>query len=426
MNQSNEPHENEIRSPMPPNSPDVPPEATLPADPADHSAASSAPVAEEPAATKADPRRKAKKILLTLVISLVVLLLLNLIPFDRISEAATADRPKETAPVVTYNDSFFAIPDYGEDVTEDEIYQTKYNRLLTFERGNEAFTVTADTADQYGAVCVLFQNYMQTLMAGDRDAHDALFTDDYLEKNGAASFAPQKVFDMKVKVVRSKVLTDGDAKGEYKGYTVSYCEVTYKLRQNNGTLRRDFYREGDTIPLIFEVLEKDGTVEINEISTILVDDLTHSESKGVSIMMYGIWIAVVAVAIFFEAASATLTAIWFIPGAITSLILALCGFTWQTQVLVFFLLSLVLTVIGTLFLRKRILKKPHVPTNTDRIIGTTGIVTESIDNIAAKGEVKADGKRWSARSEDGSLIEEGALVTILRIEGVKLIVEKKN
>lgn len=50
-----------------------------------------------------------------------------------------------------------------------------------------------------------------------------------------------------------------------------------------------------------------------------------------------------------------------------------------------------------------------------------GIVTEDI-YPASIGEVKVDGKRWSAISEEE--LKKGTLVTILSIDGVKLKVEK--
>lgn len=407
-------HQQPDHSPMPPNG-----DASMPTPAEDTAEAGASPT------KKPDSRARAKKMLLILLVSLVVLLLLNLIPFDKM-EAAVDDLPAETQPTVTYGENFFKIPDYDEDVTEDEIYQTKYNRLLTFESGGESFSVTADTAASHGLVCLLFQEYMETLMAGDNAACDALFSDDYLKKNPASGFAPQKIYDMKVKVVRSQHLENGDANGAYKGYTVSYCEVTYKIRDNNGTLRRDFFREGDTVPLIFEVLEKGNSAKINSISAIQTgDNIPTTETKGDSIVMYTIWIAVILLAIVIEASSATLTAIWFMPGALVSLVLALCDCSVTSQVVVFALLSLVCLTLGMTLIRKR-LKKKFVPTNADRLIGMDGVVSEEIENLAAKGEVKVDGKRWSARSEDGSTIEEGAVVTILRIEGVKLIVEKKK
>ena len=142
-------------------------------------------------------------------------------------------------------------------------------------------------------------------------------------------------------------------------------------------------------------------------------------------IMYVVWIVAIVLAVILEAQTAALTAIWFVPGAVVSLILALCNVSWQIQVLVFALLSLVMLLFGLLFVRKRIKKMPHIPTNSDRIIGMEGKVTEEINDDAPTGEVKVDGKRWTARSADGSVIPVGEMVTILRIEGVKVIVERR-
>ena len=51
-------------------------------------------------------------------------------------------------------------------------------------------------------------------------------------------------------------------------------------------------------------------------------------------------------------------------------------------------------------------------------------VIERIDNRAAAGRTLARGMEWSARAvSDDMIIEKDALVKVLRIEGVKLIVE---
>ena len=66
-------------------------------------------------------------------------------------------------------------------------------------------------------------------------------------------------------------------------------------------------------------------------------------------------------------------------------------------------------------------KVSNVKTNLDRIIGMKGLVTEDItkDNI---GEVKVDGKKWSAYADTD--ISRGEPVRILSINSVKLKVEK--
>ena len=63
-------------------------------------------------------------------------------------------------------------------------------------------------------------------------------------------------------------------------------------------------------------------------------------------------------------------------------------------------------------------------TNADRAIGQETQVTEDIDNIHGKGAVVIRGVTWTARSEDGSIIPAGTMVKVLRIEGVKVFVER--
>ena len=70
--------------------------------------------------------------------------------------------------------------------------------------------------------------------------------------------------------------------------------------------------------------------------------------------------------------------------------------------------------------------KKHQPTNADRVVGAEALVIKEIDPINSAGQVKALGQIWSARDEDHGTIPEGEYVEVLRIEGVKLIVKRKE
>ena len=73
---------------------------------------------------------------------------------------------------------------------------------------------------------------------------------------------------------------------------------------------------------------------------------------------------------------------------------------------------------------KKLKRKRPEATNADRYIGKSAVVVEAIDNDHAKGLVKVDNEKWTARSVDGQLIEPGDRVVVTAIEGVKLIVDK--
>ena len=143
-------------------------------------------------------------------------------------------------------------------------------------------------------------------------------------------------------------------------------------------------------------------------------------------VMPWVWLGVTIAAIVSEAATLALVAGWFIPSALVSLVISLFRLPIWLQAAVFLAMSLALMIFLKPFMKK-VLKIRYSPTNADTVIGKTGTVIEKIDNIAATGAVKADGKVWTARSDDDSVtIDEGALVRAVAIEGVKLICKKEN
>ena len=59
----------------------------------------------------------------------------------------------------------------------------------------------------------------------------------------------------------------------------------------------------------------------------------------------------------------------------------------------------------------------------DRLLDTCCTVLETIDPGAGKGLVRAEHDEWRAESADGSVIEKGGKVRVVRITGTRLIVE---
>jgi len=136
-----------------------------------------------------------------------------------------------------------------------------------------------------------------------------------------------------------------------------------------------------------------------------------------------LWLGAFAVFGLVEAATAGLTSIWFALGALAALIATALGAQMWLQVTIFLLTS-ALTLAVTRPLIRRYGRRRTVPTNADRALGRTARVTEDIDNRLSAGTVYVDGKTWTARSADGSAIPKDAMVTVVAMEGVKLIVRR--
>lgn len=135
-----------------------------------------------------------------------------------------------------------------------------------------------------------------------------------------------------------------------------------------------------------------------------------------------VWLVILAVMIVIEIATLGLTTIWFGIGAIGAAVVAWMGYGIWVQLAVFAVLSVIAMALCRPFAMKY-LNKEKEKTNIDDVVGKTVVVSRQIDNEMATGEVKLNGMEWTARSEDGRVIPENERVTVVSVNGVKLIVK---
>lgn len=146
------------------------------------------------------------------------------------------------------------------------------------------------------------------------------------------------------------------------------------------------------------------------------------------IFMISIWASVFVLSIILEAQTAEMVAIWFLPGALVSLVLAMCGVDLWIQLVVFLVSSAALLVLAKTWLKKKLKKiTNNEKTDTELLIGRSVKVVEDIDNLNEKGAVKVNGQVWSARmNDDSASASEGEFVIVVAISGVKLICTKNE
>ena len=137
-----------------------------------------------------------------------------------------------------------------------------------------------------------------------------------------------------------------------------------------------------------------------------------------------LWLVVLIVFTCVELATVTLTSIWFAAGALVAMFVAMAGGEFVLQFIVFSVTAFGILIATRPWAKKFVnTKKQH--TNADRAIGAEVRVLERISNLDQTSMVVVYGQEWTARTEsDKEIIEQGELVRILRISGVKLIVER--
>lgn len=137
-----------------------------------------------------------------------------------------------------------------------------------------------------------------------------------------------------------------------------------------------------------------------------------------------IWLIIAGICLIIEIATVGFLVFWFAVAALITCLLSLFIHNVIIQTAIFVVLSALLIFLTRPFANK-ISKKDKVVTNSNYLIGKEGTVLKDITfNSATLGQVKVNGDVWSAvTEEDYGIIPAKSIVRILKIDGVKLVVE---
>ena len=135
------------------------------------------------------------------------------------------------------------------------------------------------------------------------------------------------------------------------------------------------------------------------------------------------WLAILIISLIAEALTATLTAVWFVPAAAICMVLAAFSVPVSIQICVFIIASGLFLLLFYKKLRDHISQKSE-KTNLDAVISSEAIVEEDIFPHKT-GRVKIGSISWSAFiSKDSEPIYKDEICKVIKIEGVKVLVEK--
>ncbi len=138
------------------------------------------------------------------------------------------------------------------------------------------------------------------------------------------------------------------------------------------------------------------------------------------------WLGILVILVVIELFTMGLTTIWFAGGALVAALISIPGTPLILQIL-FFLIVSILLLYFTRPIAVKYFNRDRTRTNVESLIGRQAIVISEINNVEGIGQVNTGGMEWSARSSyHNVVIPVGAVVTVLGIDGVKLIVEERK
>ena len=116
---------------------------------------------------------------------------------------------------------------------------------------------------------------------------------------------------------------------------------------------------------------------------------------------------------------------WLGIAALIVCIISLFVSNIYIQMGIFVVLSALLLFLTRPFIEKFVTKhEPQVVTNAFSIIGKEGKVTKSMDPVTKLGQIKVGTETWTAKDENDTILQEGEIVKVTSIDGVKAIVSK--
>ena len=140
---------------------------------------------------------------------------------------------------------------------------------------------------------------------------------------------------------------------------------------------------------------------------------------------YLIWLIAALALIIFEICSATFGGICFAIGAGFSALAAGLGANLTWQIVIFAVVSLLTFIFLRPFMMKFLDRKSKdVKTNADALVGRRAVVSERIDAAQHTGRVAVDGDDWKAVAVDGTVIEKGTEVEIVKLDSIILTVRE--
>jgi membrane protein implicated in regulation of membrane protease activity len=136
-----------------------------------------------------------------------------------------------------------------------------------------------------------------------------------------------------------------------------------------------------------------------------------------------VWVVLALILIALETVTVAFIGIYLGIGALCAAAVAALGGALWLQLVVFAVVSAVTLLVTRPALRSRFVNAPLVPSNVPALVGRRGVVVVAIPaGTGGRGQVRVGTEDWSARSSDETVIEAGATVEVVAVEGVAVIV----
>ena len=190
---------------------------------------------EEQSRAARESTRRLKRNMIIVLVCMVVFAVVAIPLINLLENIQNGGAEQETGKLPP-SSIIFATPDYEYNIMEDRDYLQLNRRIYHCdERSGLTEELTDKNITGYGPAAVVLREAINAIIAGDADAYNELFSDNYYANHDPeAPFTMQRLYDIKLTKINESVKS-----GEKGKYTQYEYEVEYKIRLNDGTYRTD-------------------------------------------------------------------------------------------------------------------------------------------------------------------------------------------
>ena len=157
---------------------------------------------------------------------------------------------------------FLYTPDWDTDISTLAAYQALVNDIIYSPDGANTIAVDKNTYVSVGGNGLKFMaEYVDTIISGDHEKLNSMFTEDYFKDHKKYSaFPQQKLFEI-------RITKYSYSSPEYQDSTTSdlYYIISYRIYRNDGLFRNDI-DDSCELPQLIKVLRyPDGTMKIDDV-----------------------------------------------------------------------------------------------------------------------------------------------------------------
>lgn len=200
--------------------------------------------------------KKKTVMLICIILAVIIFMFILVWILDIVLDKLSSDKNKK------YEFEFYEA-NYSENIFEDEEYlELIKNSVIMFSNmDNVTFGITEDEAIKYGEDVDFMVKYVHYMTYGMVKEYNECYSELYYTvEEPKKSFTMQKIYDVSIeKLSQTQVSDDGQTYSEY------IFTLTYKIHENNGTLRDDFLN--GTKKQFIRITNREGELKIDGIST---------------------------------------------------------------------------------------------------------------------------------------------------------------